>query len=88
MLEIDEIEPRTVATSVVDPDPHHFGNLNPHRIKIRIRIRIKVIRWIRNRIRIRISLQMTSQIYGIRAYLSTFLRVEPDKPNWLRSENV
>jgi hypothetical protein len=40
-------------TSVVDPDPHHFGNLDPaphqennpdpdpHQIKIRIRIRIK-----------------------------------------------
>ncbi len=58
------------GSSVVDPDPHHFGNLDPHRdphqhkIKIRIRlripIRIKVISWIRNRIRI--NLQMTSQI--------------------------
>jgi hypothetical protein len=50
VLENDEIEPRTFATSVVDSDPHHFGNLDPHRIKIRIRIRIKVIRWIRNQI--------------------------------------
>jgi hypothetical protein len=23
----------------VDPDPHHFGNLDPHQIKIRIRIK-------------------------------------------------
>jgi hypothetical protein len=47
--------------SVVDPDPHHFGNLDPHphQIKIRIRIHIKVTSWIRNRIRI--NLQMTSQ---------------------------
>ncbi len=34
--------------SVVDPDPHHFGNLDPHpdphthQIKFRIRIRIKI----------------------------------------------
>jgi hypothetical protein len=48
----------------VDPDPHHFGNLDPHpdpdahphQIKIRILIRIKVISWIRNWIRIRINL--------------------------------
>jgi hypothetical protein len=39
--------------SVVDPDPHHFGNLDPHQIKIRIRI--KVISWIGNWIRIRIN---------------------------------
>ncbi len=28
----------------MDPDPHHFGNLDPHphQIKIRIRIRIKI----------------------------------------------
>jgi hypothetical protein len=57
-------------TSVVDPDPHHFGNLDPdpdpdpHQIKIRIRIRIKVISWIRNRIRFRINLQMTRQNVG------------------------
>jgi serine/threonine protein kinase len=38
-----------------DPDPH------PHRRKIRVRIRIKVISWIRNLIRIRMSLLMTSQ---------------------------
>ncbi len=50
----------------MDPDPHHFGNLDPHwdpdqhKIKIRIRIRIKVMSWIRNRIRI--NMQMTSQI--------------------------
>jgi hypothetical protein len=46
-----------------DPDPHNFGNLDPHQIKIRIRIRIriKVINWIRNWIQIRINLQMTSQ---------------------------
>ncbi len=57
-------------SSVVDPDPHHFGNLDPHphQIKIRIRIRIKVISWIRNRIRIRI-------MNGIWAYFSTFSRV-------------
>ncbi len=52
-------------------DPHHFGNLDPnpenknpvpdpHQIEIRIRIRSKVISWIRNRIRIRINLHMTS----------------------------
>jgi hypothetical protein len=52
-------------TGVVDP--HHFGNLDPHpdphphQIKIRIRIRIKEISWIRNRIQIRINLQMKSQ---------------------------
>jgi hypothetical protein len=57
--------------SVVDPgphphpDPHHFGTGNldphPHQIKIRIRILIKVISWIRNRIQLRIILQMMSQ---------------------------
>ncbi len=31
----------------VDPDPHHFGNLDPHQLKIRIGIRIKVISRIR-----------------------------------------
>jgi hypothetical protein len=36
-----------LKSSVVDPDLHHFGNLDPHQIKIRIRIRI--------------NLQMTSQ---------------------------
>jgi hypothetical protein len=51
----------------VEPDLHHFGNLDPHPdphplgIKIRTWIRIKVMSWIRNRIRIRINLQMTSQ---------------------------
>jgi hypothetical protein len=47
--------PMMVKRSVVDPDPH------PHQIKIRIRIRIKVISWIR----IRINLQMTSEMYGL-----------------------
>ncbi len=42
------------------------------RIRIRIRIRIKVICWIR--IGLYISLQMTSQMYGIWDYLSTFSR--------------
>jgi hypothetical protein len=58
----------TVWFSVVDPDPHHFGNLDPHlnQIKIWIRIRIKfkfikVISWIRTRTQIRINLKMTSQ---------------------------
>ncbi len=35
-----------VVPSVVDPNPHRFGNLDPHpdpqQIKIRIRIRIKI----------------------------------------------
>jgi hypothetical protein len=44
----------------VDLDPHHFGNLDPHPHE-KIRIRIKVLNWIRNQIRIRINLQMTSQ---------------------------
>jgi hypothetical protein len=35
--------------SVVDPDPHHFGNLDPHTDEIKICIRN------------RINLQMTSQ---------------------------
>ncbi len=30
----------TGLSSVVDSDPHHFGNLDPHQIKIRIRIKI------------------------------------------------
>jgi hypothetical protein len=50
-----------LCTGVVDPDPHHFGNLDPHphqiKILILIRIRIKVISWIR----IHINFQMTSQ---------------------------
>jgi hypothetical protein len=54
-----------LSISVVDPDPHQFGNLDLHQIKImiwsRIRIRIKVISWIQNRIWISINLQMTSQ---------------------------
>ncbi len=36
-------------------------NLDPHQIKIRIRIRIKVIAGLRNRIRFKINLLMTSQ---------------------------
>jgi hypothetical protein len=49
--------------SLVDPDPHLFGNLDPHphQIKLLVRIGIKVISWIRKLIRIRINLQMTSQ---------------------------
>jgi hypothetical protein len=47
----------------VDPDPHHFGNLNPHPDthphQKETRIRIEVISWIRKWIRI--NLQMTSQ---------------------------
>ncbi len=43
-----------VLRSVVDPDPHHFGNPDPHQLKIiiwiRIRIRIRVV-WILIRIR-------------------------------------
>jgi hypothetical protein len=42
-------------------DLHHFGSLDPHPHQIKIWIRIKVISWIRNWIRIRIYLQMTSQ---------------------------
>jgi hypothetical protein len=54
-----------VVTIVVDLDPHHFGNLDPHphqikiRTRVRIQIHIKVISGIRNLIRI--NLQMTSQ---------------------------
>jgi hypothetical protein len=62
--------------SVVDPNPHGSAsfwypgsasrsasnkNPDPYQIKIRIRIRIKVISSIRKQIRIRITLQMTSQ---------------------------
>jgi hypothetical protein len=45
--------------SDVDPDPHHFGNLDPHPDphQIKIRIRIKVISWIQNRIRVHINLR-------------------------------
>ncbi len=53
----------SLLISVVDPDPH----------RIKIRIRIVGISWIRNWIRI--NLQMTSQMYGIWAYLSNFSRV-------------
>jgi hypothetical protein len=28
--------------AVVDPDPHHFGNLDPHPHQIKSRIRIKI----------------------------------------------
>jgi hypothetical protein len=48
----------TVLCIRIRMDPHHFGNLDPHQIKIRIRI--KVISWIRNRIRIRINLQLAA----------------------------
>jgi hypothetical protein len=48
--------PIMVKRSVVDPDPE------PHQIKIMIRIRIKVISWIR----IRITLQMTSESSNVR----------------------
>jgi hypothetical protein len=43
--------------SDVDPDPHHFGNLDTHPDpnQIKIRIHIKVISWIQNRIRVRIN---------------------------------
>jgi len=36
-------------SSVADPDPHHFGNLDPHphQIKIRIGSASKLIRWMR-----------------------------------------
>ncbi len=47
--------------SVVDPDPDHFGNLDPHphqlKISIRIPIRIKVV----SRIRIRIKVMLDPQ---------------------------
>ncbi len=56
--------------SIVDPDPHHFGNPDPYPQKNRIpRIRIKLISWIRNRIRIRINLQITSQnVWNMRLF--------------------
>ena len=57
--------PTQVLWIQIRMDPHHFGNPDPHshQIKIRIRIHIKVISWIRirNRIRTRINLLMTSQ---------------------------
>jgi hypothetical protein len=37
--------------SVVDPDPHDFGNLDPHPHHVKIRIPI--------------NLQMTAKMYGI-----------------------
>jgi hypothetical protein len=55
------IQKRELESSVVDPDPRHLGNLDPHPHQIKIRMRIKVISWIRNQFRIRINLQMTSQ---------------------------
>jgi hypothetical protein len=30
----------SIAVNVVDLDPHHFGNLNPHPHQIKIRIRM------------------------------------------------
>jgi hypothetical protein len=59
-----------MRVSVVDTDPHHFDNLDPHldpdshQIKIRIKtqIRIKVISWIRNRIRI--DLQTNQKVWN------------------------
>jgi hypothetical protein len=52
-----------LVSNVVDPDPHHFGNLDPqphqikkldpysetHQIKVRIRIRVRItaMSWIR-----------------------------------------
>jgi hypothetical protein len=49
VLEQYGLDKGMVYNSVVDPDPHHFGNLDPdphlHRIKIRIRI---MIMWIHN----------------------------------------
>jgi hypothetical protein len=62
-------------SSVLDPDPHHFGNLDlppdPHQIKIRIRI--KVISCIRNRIWIRIDLKMIRQnAWNISLFLHFF----------------
>ncbi len=64
----------------MDPDPHHFGNLDqhpdphPHQIKIRIRIRIKVISWNRNPGTASIC-RWEAKTYGIWASLSTFSRV-------------
>ncbi len=61
--------------SLVDPDPHHFGNLephpDPHPHQIKIRIRIKVMSCIRKRIPIR---RCQAKMYGILAYFSTFSR--------------
>jgi hypothetical protein len=60
----------------VDPDQHHFGNLDPdphpHQTKFRIRIRIKVISWIPNRIRI--NLQMTCQNVWIMSLFEHFFK--------------
>ena len=57
-------------------DPHHFGNLDQHphqiKIRIRIRIRIKMISWIRNRIRIRITLQKCMEYEPILALFQGF----------------
>ncbi len=52
--------------SVVDPDPYHFSNLESHQSD-------KLDPDHRNRIRI--HLQITSQMYWIGAYLSTLKRV-------------
>jgi hypothetical protein len=67
LLTLCSCYPRAVLWIRIRMDPHHFGNLDPysdphpHQLKIRKRFRIKVISWIRNRIRIRINSQMTSQ---------------------------
>ncbi len=50
-----------IRFSVVDPDPHHFGNLDPHPHQIKSRTASKFISWIQNRIWIHINLQMSSQ---------------------------
>ncbi len=49
----------------MNPDPHHFVNLDPHQIKVRIRIHIKVISWIRNLIVNEFGLQMTQSLETI-----------------------
>jgi hypothetical protein len=56
---------RTVGPSFVDPDQHHFGNLDPHSHQNKNpdpdphQHQSDYCSWIRNRIRI--NLQMTSQ---------------------------
>jgi hypothetical protein len=53
-----------VLISVVDPDPHHFGILDPHPDphQIKIMICIKVISWIRNWIQININFQRQAKM--------------------------
>ncbi len=63
IVQLQYLTRAAINTSVVDPDPHHFGNLFPQpdpypnqiKIRIRIRIHIKVINCMR------INLQITSQ---------------------------